>query len=83
MRANQPRRSRPTSSFAPRQQEWRPDNPRSRSDPQRRSQNARQSYERYLALAQAEARAGNEIAAENYYQHAEHYYRIMSSDQAR
>jgi hypothetical protein len=83
MRANKPRRSRPTRSFAPRQKEWRPDNPRSRSDPQRRSQNARQSYERYLALAQAEARAGNEIAAENYYQHAEHYYRIMSSDQAR
>ena len=42
--------------------------------------NAQRSYERYLALAQAEVQSGNEIAAENYYQHAEHYFRSMSSD---
>ena len=40
------------------------------------------NYEHYLALAQTEARAGNTIAAENYYQHAEHYDRVMSWDQA-
>ena len=28
----------------------------------------------------AEAQSGNLIAAENYYQHAEHYFRMMSSD---
>jgi hypothetical protein len=39
---------------------------------------AQRSYERYLALAQEEARSGNIVAAENYYQHAEHYYRSMS-----
>jgi hypothetical protein len=33
-----------------------------------------------LALAQAEVRNGNVIDAENYYQHAEHYFRSMSSD---
>jgi hypothetical protein len=44
------------------------------------SQNARRSYERYIALAQAQAKAGDTIAAENYYQHAEHYFRSMSSD---
>ena len=44
------------------------------------SQNAQRNYERYLALAQAEAQSGNLIAAENYYQHAEHYFRMMSSD---
>jgi hypothetical protein len=33
-----------------------------------------------LALARAEALAGNTVAAENYYQHAEHYFRSMSSD---
>ncbi len=43
-------------------------------------QNLQQSYERYLALARAEAQIGNVVAAENYYQHAEHYYRSMSSD---
>jgi hypothetical protein len=38
------------------------------------------SYERYLALARAEAQNGDAVAAENYYQHAEHYFRSMSSD---
>jgi hypothetical protein len=32
-----------------------------------------------VALAQAEAQAGNLIGAENYYQHAEHFFRLMSS----
>jgi hypothetical protein len=39
----------------------------------------KQSYERYLALARAEAQNGNVVAAENYYQHAEHYFRSMNS----
>jgi hypothetical protein len=43
-------------------------------------QNAQKSYERYLALAQAQAQSGDVIGAENYYQHAEHYFRSMSSD---
>ena len=42
--------------------------------------NAQRNYQRYVALAQAEARAGNTIGAENYYQHAEHYFRSMSAD---
>ena len=46
----------------------------------RGSQNAQRSYERYLALAQARAQSGDVIGAENYYQHAEHYFRSMSSD---
>jgi Domain of unknown function (DUF4167) len=46
----------------------------------RGSQIAQRSYERYLALAQAQAQAGDIVAAENYYQHAEHYFRSMSSD---
>jgi Domain of unknown function (DUF4167) len=41
---------------------------------------AQKNYERYLALAQAEAQSGNSIGAENYYQHAEHYFRSMTSD---
>jgi hypothetical protein len=42
-----------------------------------RSQNAQRDYERYLALAREEARNGNAVGAENYYQYAEHYYRSM------
>jgi len=44
------------------------------------SQNAQRSYEKYLALAQAQAQSGDLIGAENYYQHAEHYFRSMSSN---
>ena len=43
-------------------------------------QNAQRSYERYIALAQAEAQNGDRVAAENYYQHAEHYFRSMSAN---
>ena len=44
------------------------------------SQSAQRNYERYLALAQAQAQSGDVIGAENYYQHAEHYFRSMSGD---
>jgi hypothetical protein len=41
------------------------------------AQDAQRNYERYLALARAEALNGDRIAAENYFQHAEHYLRSM------
>jgi hypothetical protein len=72
MNRHQPR---PASSVGPTR--WPSHAPRSES---RGSHNAQRNYERYLALAQAEARAGNTIGAENYYQHAEHYFRSMSAD---
>lgn len=40
--------------------------------------NARQVYEKYLTLARDASSAGDRVAAEAYYQHAEHYFRIMS-----
>ena len=46
----------------------------------RNAQSAQRSYERYLALARAEALAGDRIAAENYFQHAEHYFRSMAEN---
>src|SRR5579875_430200 len=42
--------------------------------------NAYQIFERYVALAREAAASGDRIAAENFYQHAEHYFRIMNSD---
>jgi hypothetical protein len=39
--------------------------------------NAKLSYERFLALAQSAASAGDHVEAENFYQHAEHYFRLM------
>jgi hypothetical protein len=41
--------------------------------------NAYQVFERYLALAREAQSAGDRIAAENFYQHAEHYFRVMSA----
>lgn len=45
-------------------------------------QNFHRSYERYLSLARAEALAGDRIVAENYFQHAEHYFRAMRESQS-
>jgi Domain of unknown function (DUF4167) len=75
MRRRQPK---PSGALAGHSQPWAPSAPR--PQPQG-SHNARRNYERYLALAQAEVQAGDRVAAENYYQHAEHYFRSMSSDQ--
>ena len=43
------------------------------------AQTARRSHVRYLALAKAAVTAGDPIAAENYYQHADHYFRQMAA----
>ena len=71
---------RPAASYAARSKRW-------TSSPARPEpigpQNARGNYERYLALARAEAQIGNTVGAENYYQYAEHYFRSMSSDSER
>ncbi|MEL0019203.1 MAG: DUF4167 domain-containing protein [Rickettsiales bacterium] len=40
--------------------------------------NASQVHEKYLAMARDASSAGDRIAAENYLQHAEHYYRILA-----
>lgn len=42
--------------------------------------NAYQLHEKYLALARDAHSSGDRIAAENYYQHAEHYFRIINSN---
>ncbi len=41
--------------------------------------NARQVMERYLALAREASLAGDRIAAEGFFQHAEHYFRQMTA----
>ena len=68
---------KPAASFAARSKRWTSSAARPES---KGSQNAQRSYERYLELARAEALSGDLIGAENYYQHAEHYFRSMSSD---
>jgi hypothetical protein len=75
-RGHQPRRS---GSFNARpQQRWVPN--ANRPMP-KGVQTARKNYERYMELARAEALAGNTVGAENYFQHAEHYFRAMNGEQ--
>jgi len=71
------RRPKSARPFVNRSKQWTSNGVRSDL---RGSQNAQRSYERYLALAQAQVQSGDTIGAENYYQHAEHYFRSMSSD---
>jgi hypothetical protein len=70
------RQSRLAASFAARSKRW-----TSSAGPEpKSSQNAQRNYERYLALARAEAQIGNTVGAENYYQYAEHYFRSTRAD---
>src|SRR5215217_1689853 len=41
---------------------------------------AHQIFERYIALAREAAIGGDPIAAENLYQHAEHYFRVTGAN---
>ncbi len=66
-RASQSRRRAPTGT---QQEEG------ARFEPNRSPQ---RNYEHYVSLASAAALAGNTIEAENYYQHAEHFYRSMAA----
>jgi hypothetical protein len=73
------RRPRPAGSFGARTEGT---NTRAFRSHSNGFQSAQRSFERYLALAQDEARSGNVVGAENYYQHAEHYFRLMTSNRA-
>ena len=78
MQHGRTRPPRPATSFANKSNRWTSKNG-ARPEPNG-SQNAQRSYERYVELARASALSGDLIGAENYYQHAEHHLRSMSSD---
>jgi Domain of unknown function (DUF4167) len=46
-------------------------------NPRQATANARNNYERYTTLAKDAVRRGDIIEAENLFQHAEHYFRVM------
>jgi uncharacterized protein DUF4167 len=75
------RKSAATNAMSRRPQSTRRNDASGLPRPQaRNAQNAQRNYDRYLALARAEALAGDRIAAENYFQHAEHYFRSMGEN---
>lgn len=44
--------------------------------------NPREMHQKYLLMAKEACTAGNHVEAELFYQHAEHYYRIVSERMA-
>jgi hypothetical protein len=71
------RRSTPSRLQSRRSPEQRPPGIREPGDPRDAAANARDNYERYTTMAKDAARRGDVIEAENFYQHAEHYLRVM------
>ena len=47
--------------------------------PTSKSAGAHQIFERYVALAREAAIGDDRVAVENFYQHAEHYFRVASA----
>ena len=41
--------------------------------------NPHQIFERYVALAREASTSGDRVTAENLYQHADHYFRVMNA----
>lgn len=46
--------------------------------PHQRRNQASDQYNKYMNLAKEAAASGDDITAETYYQHADHYYRVMN-----
>lgn len=52
-----------------------PRNSQNSKHPRHSEQHSKKNVEKYLALARDANSAGDRVAAEGYYQHAEHYFR--------
>ena len=64
--ANRPQRRQQPAAYVPRQQRERGP----ATDPRR-------NFERFVAMAREAATAGDAVQTEHWYQHAEHYFRMM------
>jgi hypothetical protein len=75
--AGYPKRSYSRSSERPRQSQTKQTNVSSVEGKMRG--NPQQFVEKYLTLARDAASLGDPISAENYYQYADHYYRLVAA----
>ena len=69
-RTNNPRHRRPKQG----------NNRRTRSNGKSKSVNPKLKFDDYTSRALEATASGDLITAENFYQHAEHYYRLMNID---
>ena len=74
---DRPQRRRPQSSGQRGRMPLNRQNGQRSNAPGRDNGNARRNYDRYIALAREAHLAGDIIEMENFYQHAEHYFRVM------
>ena len=70
-------RRRPFRPQRNQNQQGKPPRLRPPGNPRQAAATARSNYERYTMLAKDAARRGETIEAENLFQHAEHYFRVM------
>ena len=73
MRNQRPQRRRPPGARQ---------NAATRQHPSGSSGSASRNHARYLVLAREATLAGDTIEAENCYQHAEHYFRVMRESES-
>ncbi len=66
------------SSERPRQPHTKPSNGPSSNDTKMRG-NPQQCVEKYLTLARDATSLGDRVSAENYYQYADHYFRLVAA----
>lgn len=74
---NMMKRSKPRSS------QGRTKSGHNNSDFKPKAANVKQNLDKYLGLARESMAVGDRIAAEGYYQHAEHYLRLMNEIKAQ
>lgn len=73
---NQPNSQRVARNRRPKQG----NNRRTQNNGKSRSVNPKSKFDDYTSRALKATSSGDLIAAENFYQHAEHYYRMMNID---
>jgi len=67
----------------PRSTQGRTKSGHSNSDFKPKATNVKQNLDKYLGLARESMAVGDRITAEGYYQHAEHYLRVMNEVKAQ
>jgi hypothetical protein len=94
LRFGHPTTSENVLDQGPRRKQFRPNRPQNaqrpssprqggsrHGNPRQMAANARSRYESYITMARDAASRGDTIEAENLYQHAEHYFRVLREQQ--
>ncbi|MCW8861231.1 MAG: DUF4167 domain-containing protein [Rhodospirillales bacterium] len=80
-KSSNPKRPRPRSRGNGKRPSHRPNNVVDSSGPEVKIRgSAQQVLDKYLSLARDATTSGDRVRAENYFQHADHYYRVLHAN---